>query len=92
MPVRRGMRTRMRGRGVRDVLRRIHKFIRGNQVISRSANALSTVLPAKYRGIASKVGGVAGVMGYGRRRGGALRLAGMGGGALRLSGGMRLHG
>lgn len=67
---------RMRGKGVMDVLRKAHSFLKKHRVISRGANALGSVLPEKYRGIATKVGGVAGALGYGRRRGGALRLAG----------------
>lgn len=78
-----GMR-RMKGRGIMDMLRKAHDFIRKHKLISRGSNALSYVLPEKYKGIASKVSGASGALGYGRRkRGGALRLSG---GSLRLAG------
>lgn len=80
-------RRRMRGRGIMDFLRKAHSFVRKNKVISRGANALSYVLPGKYRKVAEKVGGIAGTLGYGRRsRGSGLRLAGQG---ITLAGGMR---
>lgn len=80
-------RRRQRGRGIMDFLRKAHGFIKRNKVISRGANALSYVLPGKYKDWAGKVGGVAGTLGYGRRsRGGGLRLAGQG---ITLAGGMR---
>lgn len=76
--------ARMKGRGIMDMLRKAHAFIKKHKLISRGSNALSYVLPEKYKGIASKVSGVSGSLGYGRRkRGGALRLSG---GALRLAG------
>ncbi len=56
-------------------------WLKKNKIVSRVASGLATVLPPQYAGIASNVGKAARAVGYGRRRGGALRLAG---GALRM--------
>lgn len=81
MPVRRGtMRRvpRMRGRGIVDILKKANAFLRKHKVISRGAAAVSPLLPAKFQPWATKIGGVSSALGYGRRRGGSLRLAGSG--------------
>ena len=79
----RGGRRRMRGAGFMDFVKKANSFLRDNKVISTIGNALGSIgVP-----MASNIAGVAGKLGYGRkRRGGALRLAGMG---LNPAGGMR---
>lgn len=87
-----GRRRRMRGRGVMDFLKKAHNFVKANQLISKGATALAPIVASRLgptaSGILSKVGSVAGSLGYGRRRrmhrgrgvhlaGGALRLAGL---------------
>jgi hypothetical protein len=83
---RKGGARRMRGRGVMDVLKKIHGFVKKHKVISRGSSALAGVLPEKYGKWVGRVGNAAGAFGYGRRRGGALMLSGARrGGALRLA-------
>lgn len=72
-----GMR-RQRGKGLMDMIKKAHAFLKKHRVISRGATGLSQILPPKYRDVAGKVGSIAGTLGYGRRRGGALRLSGAG--------------
>ena len=71
-------RRRMRGRGLADFLGKANNFLRSSKLVSTIGNALGAAgVP-----FASQIGSVAGSLGYGRRRrhrrGGALRLAGMG--------------
>jgi hypothetical protein len=74
-----GRGRRMRGRGVREILKRANAFLKKHKIVSRGASAIGSFLPEKYKGIANKVGGVATALGYGRRRyrGMGLRPAGM---------------
>jgi hypothetical protein len=63
--------------GGKITLRGINNFLRKHKILSKGAAALSS-LGVPYVGAA---GTVAGKFGYGRRRGGALRLAGSSRGA-----------
>lgn len=67
------------GSRVWNFIKKAHKFIKDNKLVSRGANMLSKVLPPKYRQIAQGIGTGATALGYGRRRrrGYGLRLAGM---------------
>lgn len=67
------------GSRVWNFIKKAHRFIKDNKLVSRGANMLSKVLPPKYRQIAQGVGTGATALGYGRRRrrGYGLRLAGM---------------
>ncbi len=80
-------RRSMRGRGLGDWLRRAGSFIKDNKLVSRGLSALSGVVPAQYKPLASGAAGIASQLGLGRRRrhyGGALSLAGGSlGGAMR---------
>ena len=70
-----------RGKGFVDFFRKVNTWFKDNKIISKVGNALGGVVP-----YASQIGSVAGSLGYGRKRGGALRLAGNGS---RLAGGSR---
>lgn len=79
-------RARQRGRGVMDVLKKIHDFTRKHRLVSRGANLAASMLPEKYGKWVGRAGTAAGAFGYGRRRiGGALMLAGQRGRGLRLA-------
>jgi hypothetical protein len=67
---------KMRGKGAfLNFFKKVGKWFKDNKVISKVGNALGSV-GVPY---ASKIGSVAGTLGYGRRRrGGSLRLAGNG--------------
>ena len=77
-------RRRMRGHGkIIDWFKRAAATLRKNKTLSRLGSAYgSSGLPGSS--YASKIGGVAAKMGYGRRRRG--RGLGLAGGALRLAG------
>jgi hypothetical protein len=62
--MRRRRRTRHGGTGIKDILSKINNFLRSTKIISSVGNALGTV-GVPY---ASKIGSVAGTLGYGRRR------------------------
>ena len=68
---------RMRGGGFMDFLGKANNFLKSSKLVSTVGNALGAAgVP-----FASTIGNAAGSFGYGRRRhrrGGALRLAGMG--------------
>lgn len=65
---------RMRGKGFISFLKKANNWLRSNKIVSKVAGALSSVgIP-----YADKVNSVATSLGYGRRRGGSLRLAGRG--------------
>ncbi len=62
-------RRRRQGKGIKDVLNKVHKFIKANKVISRGLSAYSglsggTLPGASY---ASRAADVASQLGYGRR-------------------------
>ncbi len=76
-----GRRRKMKGRGLMDIIRKVGGFLKQHKVISRAGGVLSKILPGNFGKIAGTVGGVAGQLGYGkrrttRRRGYGLRLAG----------------
>ena len=73
---------RMKGKGFIDFFKKVGSWFKSNKIISTVGNALGAA-GVPY---ASKIGSVAGSIGLGRKRGGALRLAGAGG---RLAGGRR---
>ena len=73
---------RMKGKGFIDFIKKVGSWFKSNKIISTVGNALGAA-GVPY---ASKIGSVAGSIGLGRKRGGALRLAGAGG---RLAGGRR---
>ena len=78
-----GKGRRMRGNGAFvDFFKRVGSWFKNNKIISKVGNALGAA-GVPY---ASKIGEVAGSIGLGRKRGGALRLAGNGS---RLAGGSR---
>ena len=81
-------RRRMHGRGIMDFLKKAHGFIKDNKLVSRVGSLLGSV-GVPYAGAIAKGAELAG---YGRRRhrrrGGSLRLAGMG---LSPAGGWRRH-
>ena len=79
---RRGGRRKMRGKGFMEFFKRVGNWFKDNKIISKVGNALGAA-GVPY---ASKIGEVAGSIGLGRKRGGALRLAGNGS---RLAGGGR---
>lgn len=57
-----------------DFLKKANRWLRKSKIISKVGRALGdSGIP-----YASKIGDIAGKLGYGRRRGGALRLAGAG--------------
>ena len=74
MPVKhRVRRRRQRGAGFMDWVRKGNNFLKNTKLISTVGNALGSV-GVPY---ASKIAGVAGRLGYGRRRmGSGIRLAG----------------
>ncbi len=69
-------RTQRGGSIIKWVRDKMLPWLKKNKVVSRVASGLASVLPPQYAGIASNVGKAAKAVGYGRRRGGALRLAG----------------
>jgi hypothetical protein len=81
MVKRRTKRSRaMRGRGIFDWVKKAANFVKRHKLISRGANAFGKS-GSKYAPIGTAVGSIASQLGLGRRRrrrGGALRLAGMG--------------
>lgn len=95
----RGGRRHLRGRGLMDILKKAHSFVKSNQLISRGASALAPLVASRLgpnaANVLAKVGSVASSAGYGRRRrmhsyGGRRMYHGRGinlaGGALRLAG------
>lgn len=58
---------RRQGKGIKDVLKKIHNFVKSNRLISRGAAAIAP-LAGPYSGVVSRVGTAAGALGYGRRR------------------------
>ncbi len=77
---------KLKGKGIRDFLSKANKWLKKTQIVSKLGNAYS-----KYGGMiglphtanVGRLAGVAGQLGYGRRR---RRMAGRG---LRLAGGSR---
>lgn len=68
-------RRRMRGAGIMDFLGRANKYLKGSKLVSKVGSALASA-GVPYAG---QIANVAEKLGYGRRRrGGALKLAGMG--------------
>lgn len=61
-------RRRRGGSRVWGFIKKAHKFIKDNKLVSRGANMLSKVLPPKYRQIAQGIGTGATALGYGRMR------------------------
>ena len=64
----------MRGKGFMNFLSKANSFLKNSKLVSGVGSALGA------RGVpyASQIGSVAGSLGYGRRRGYGLRLAGAG--------------
>ena len=58
---------RRNGKGIKEVLGKIHNFIKSNRLISRGATALAP-LAGSYGNIVKGVGTAASSLGYGRRR------------------------
>ena len=76
MPPRRkvGERRKLRGRGFMNFLSKANSFLKNSKLVSGVGSALGA-MGVPY---ASQIGSVAGSLGYGRRRGYGLRLAGAG--------------
>ena len=64
---------KMRGGSFMSFIRKAHNFIKKNKIISKTGRFLGDEFSVPY---ASKIGSVAGKLGYGRRCGGSLRIAG----------------
>ena len=64
---------KMRGKGFMDFFKKVNSWFKDNKVISKVGSALGSAVP-----YASQIGSIAGTLGYGRKRGGSLRLAGSG--------------
>ena len=67
MPKKRKPKRKHQGKGIKEVLGKIHNFIKGNKLISRGASALAP-LAGPYSGAVSRVGSVAANLGYGRKK------------------------
>lgn len=61
-------RRQQRGKGLKDVLNKLHSIIKENKLISRGANALAPILPGQFGHYAGRIGSTAAALGYGRRR------------------------
>ena len=87
MPARKLTALQQRGmgkkQGAKKVLKEVNKFLRKHKVLSKGAKLVAP-LSGKYEGKVRLAGKVAGMAGYGARRGSGLSPAG--GGGLRLAG------
>lgn len=63
---------RRNGKGIKDVLNKIHNFVKSNKLISRGASALAPIA-GPYANVVRNVGVAAGALGYGRRKRGRPR-------------------
>lgn len=67
---------RKRGGSFKSFLSGANNFLKKSGLLSTLGQIGSQLAPGKYGKMAGVLGNAAGSMGYGRRRGGALRLAG----------------
>ena len=71
-----GSRHRKRGAGFMDFLGKANDFLKSTKLVSSIGNMGMQFVPAQYQGLAQGLLNGASKLGYGRRRGGALRVAG----------------
>lgn len=74
MPKKRKPKRKHQGKGLKEVLGKIHNFIKGNKLISRGASALAPILPGTYGSVVRGVGSAAANLGYGRKRKGRRKI------------------